>query len=430
MMANRQLRMKPARALRRLAICGGRPAFSEKLYVGRPNIGDRERVLKRISDVLASRWLTNDGSQVREFERQIAALVGVKHCLAVCNATIGLEIASRALGLRGEVIVPSFTFAATAHALQWRGVTPVFADVDPRTHTLDPRDVERRITARTSGIIGVHLWGGACDVAALSEIARRHQLKLLFDAAHAFGCSHQGRMIGNFGQAEVFSFHATKFCNSFEGGAIVTNDDELATRCRAMRSFGMTDAEEISYVGTNGKMNEAAAAMGLTSLESLPEFVQINYENYLTYRKHLSGLPGVRMMTFDEQAEANYQYIILEIDETAAGLSRDELMAVLRAENVAAKRYFYPGCHRMAAYAGLPQNQQLRLPVTERLAEQTLALPTGSAVSKRDATLIAEIIVSALAQATVVRRVLHGAAEKQLATGWGQELQWADTAAA
>lgn len=420
--------MGSGRPLRRLAICGGRPALPERFYVGRPNIGDRERLLQRINDVLTSRWLTNDGRYVREFERRIAALVGVKHCLAVCNATIGLEIAGRALGLRGEVIVPSFTFAATAHALQWQGVTPIFADVDQRTHALDPRDVERRITARTSGIIGAHLWGGACDVEALTALARRHQLKLMFDAAHAFGCSHQGRMIGNFGQVEVFSFHATKFCNSFEGGAIVTNDDALAARCRAMRSFGMTEAEEVSYVGTNGKMNEAAAAMGLTSLESLPKFIAANYDNYQTYRHHLSGLPGVRMITFDEQAEANYQYIILEIDEAAAGLSRDQLLTVLRAENVMAKRYFYPGCHRMAAYAEQPQNQNLHLPVTERLSEQTLALPTGLAVSKRDAAMIAEIIVSAITQAALVRQVLNGTEEK--AANWRWDLQPARTAAA
>src|SRR6266702_3453727 len=169
-----------------LAIFGGLPAFVEKLHVGRPNIGDRDRLMKRIGNVLDSRWLTNGGPCAQEFEHRIADLVGVKHCIAICNATVALEIAIRALGLRGEVIVPSFTFIATAHALQWQEITPVFCDVAPGTHNIEP-----------------------CQVEALQQVADAHGLKLLFDAAHAFGCSHAGQMIGNFGEAEIFSFHAT-----------------------------------------------------------------------------------------------------------------------------------------------------------------------------------------------------------------------------
>lgn len=274
--------------LRRLAVMGGIPAFGESLFVGRPNLGDKERLLERIKDVLDSGWFTNNGRYVREFEQRIAELIGIKHCIAVCNATIGLEIVIRALGLKGEVIVPSFTFAATAHALQWQGITPVFCDVDPVTHSIDPDEVERCITARTTGIVGVHLWGKPCKTEALEKIARKHRLKLLFDAAHAFACSDHGRpgrMIGSFGDAEVFSFHATKFCNSFEGGAITTNDDELANRLRALRNFGITHDDHVSEVGTNGKMNEVSAAMGVTSLESLDEVVAVNRNNYHTYRK-------------------------------------------------------------------------------------------------------------------------------------------------
>ena len=186
-------------------------AFKEKLHVGRPNIGNREFLSVRINDMLDRRWLTNNGKYVQEFERKIAEFVGVKYCISVCNATIGLEIASRGLGLVGEVIIPSFTFIATAHVLRWQGITPVFADVDPQTHNLDPLAVEKLITSRTTGILGVHVWGRPCNVDALTEIANRRHLKLMFDAAHAFGCSHNGRLIGNFGDAEVFSFHATKF---------------------------------------------------------------------------------------------------------------------------------------------------------------------------------------------------------------------------
>src|SRR5215216_6976868 len=221
-----------------LAYFGARPLFEVPLHVGRPNIGDRERLLERFNDILDRRWLSNGGPCVQELERTIEKLLGVKHCVTMCNATIALDIASRALGLQGEVIIPSFTFIATAHALQWQGVTPVFCDVDPQTHNLDPKRIQELITPRTTGILGVHVWGRPCAVEELTEIAHRHRLKLMYDAAHAFGCSYQGKMVGNFGELEVFSFHATKFFNTFEGGAVVTNNDELAARIRLMTNFG------------------------------------------------------------------------------------------------------------------------------------------------------------------------------------------------
>ena len=266
-----------------LAIFGGEPLFKDKLHVGRPNIGNRDRLLARINDILDRRWLSNNGIYVQEFEQRIAELVGVKHCIAICNATIALEIAIRAAGLKGEVIIPSFTFVATAHSLQWQEITPVFCDVDPYTHNLDPLKIEQAITPRTTGIIGVHLWGRPCNVEALTKIAQNHNLKLMFDASHAFGCSTKGRMVGSFGDAEVFSFHATKFLNAFEGGAIVTNNDELATKIRLMKNFGFAGNDNVVYIGTNGKMHEASAAMGLTGLESLDEFIDVNYQNYKHY---------------------------------------------------------------------------------------------------------------------------------------------------
>ena len=201
-----------------LASFEGMPAFKEKLHVGRPNIGSRQRLLERFNNILDRKWLTNAGPYVQEFEQNIARLLGVKHCIAMYNGTVALEIAVRALGLTGEVIIPSFTFIATAHALQWQEITPIFCDIDPKTHNIDPNKVEDMITPRTTGIIGVHVWGRPCDVAALEKIAKRNNLKLLFDAAHSFACSYKGRMVGNFGDAEVFSFHATKFFNTFEGG--------------------------------------------------------------------------------------------------------------------------------------------------------------------------------------------------------------------
>jgi dTDP-4-amino-4,6-dideoxygalactose transaminase len=378
--------------LSELAIFGGEPSFSEALHVGRPNIGNRQRLLACINDILDRRWLTNSGPYVKAFERQVAEMVGVKHCIAMCNGTVALEIAIRALGLTGEVIVPSMTFIATAHALQWQEITPVFCDIDPESYTIDPDRVEEMITPYTTGIIGVHLWGRPCDVEALAEIARRRNLRLLYDAAHAFGCSYKGRMIGGFGDAEVLSFHATKFINTLEGGAVLTNDDDLATKIRLMKNFGFGGLDNVVYIGTNGKMNEVSAAMGLTSLESLDEFVAVNCRNYKLYQQKLAEIPGVRLLTYDETERNNYQYIVLEVDEAMTGVSRDQMAEILNAENVIARRYFYPGCHRMEPYRSYFPHAGLLLPETERALKRVLTLPTGTAIGPGEIHQICQII--------------------------------------
>lgn len=389
-----------------LAILGGTPAFTDKLHVGRPNIGDRSVLSARINDMLDRRWLSNNGPFVQEFEKRIANFLEVKHCIAMCNATVALEIVTRALGLHGEVIVPSFTFIATAHALQWQEITPVFCDVDPATHNLDPSKVEAMITPRTTGIIGVHVWGRPCSVEALSEIAARNGLKLMFDAAHAFGNSYKGRMIGNFGQAEVFSFHATKFFNTFEGGAVVTNDDDLAAKMRLMKNFGFTDYDKVIYVGTNGKMSEVSAAMGLTGLESLYEFVAANRRNYAAYRAGLQGIPGIQLIVFDENERCNFQYIIVEVDKVTAGISRDDLVRVLHAENVLARRYFYPGCHEMEPYGSYFPHAGLLLPETRRLTQRVMSLPTGTAIVPEEIETVCAIIRLAVTYGQELRCIL------------------------
>jgi dTDP-4-amino-4,6-dideoxygalactose transaminase len=393
-----------------LAIFGKAPAFVEKVHVGRPNVGNRERLLNRINDMLDRNWFTNNGPYVQEFETSVAAFAGVRHCVAICNATVALEIAIRALDLTGEVIVPSFTFIATAHALQWQEITPVFCDIDPRTHTLDPGHVEKMITPRTTGIIGVHTWGHSCAIDALESIARRCNLHLLFDAAHAFGCSYKGKPIGGFGRCEVFSFHATKFFNTFEGGAVLTNEDALAEKMRLMRNFGFSGYDNVIYIGTNGKMTEVCAAMGLTSLESVNEFIETNRRNYQAYRRGLEEVPGLRMIAYDESERSNYQYIVCELDEHAAGLTRDELVAVLFAENVLARRYFFPGCHRMEPYRSYFPHASLVLPETEKLCHRVMALPTGTGVNEQAISRICEIIQTAVSNAPAVKEQLAGIA--------------------
>jgi dTDP-4-amino-4,6-dideoxygalactose transaminase len=360
-----------------LAANGGLPLFEQPLHVGRPNIGNRESFLKYVGEIFDRRWLTNNGPLVQELENRIAAYLGVKHCVAMCNGTVALEIAIRALGLQGEVIVPSYTFVATAHALHWQAITPVFADIDPVTHNLDPEAVRRMITPRTTGIIGVHLWGRAAPVEELQAIADEHGLKLMFDAAHAFGCSYKDKMIANFGACEVLSFHATKFFNTFEGGAVVTNDDELAEAMRLMRNFGFAGMDNVIHPGTNGKMIEIAAAMGLVNLDAIDSVIEVNHRNYQTYHEGLSGLPGIKLLSYNESERNNYQYVVMEVGEDSPA-SRDQIVDSLHAKNIRARKYFWPGCHNMMPYRELYPHAGLLLPNTQWVADRVVVLPTGT----------------------------------------------------
>ena len=383
-----------------LAIFGGIPAFQNKLYVGCPNIGNRQSFLKYIDNILDSRLLTNNGPLVGDLEKRIAKMVGVKHCIMVCNGTMALEITERALGLKDEVIVPSFTFIATAHSLQWQGIIPVFCDIDPGTHNIDPQKIEALITPRTTGILGVHLWGRPCNIDALTEIAKRHRLKLFFDAAQAFGCSYKGRMIGNFGEAEAFSFHATKFFNTMEGGAVVTNNDDLAKKISLMKNFGFTGYDNVEYIGINGKMNEISAAMGLAGWEYLDDFVTVNKRNYKEYQQALKGIPGISLLSYNEDEKCNYHYIVLEIDETVTHISRDRLIEILWAENILARRYFYPGCHKQMPYRLGNSQPDLKLSETEKFASRVLLLPTGTGISIGNINNICQIIRLVIEQGT------------------------------
>jgi dTDP-4-amino-4,6-dideoxyglucose len=287
-----------------------------------------------------------------------------------------------------EVILPAMTFVATAHAARWLGLRPVFCDVDPVTGLIDPACVEASITRETSAILGVHLWGQPCDVRQLEKLAANYGLRLFFDSAHALGCTTGGTPLGGFGDAEAFSFHATKVVNSFEGGAIVTNDDELAKRMRSMRNFGFGDDGGVELVGLNAKMSEASAAMGLTSLETFGNSVVHNRANYLAYRDRLSGIPGLTLINYADRDTNNHHYLVIRLDEQVSGLHRDLLLSVLRAENIVAQPYFSPGIHQMPPYRG----QTRHLPGTEALCGQVLALPTGPTIGHRDIEVICDLV--------------------------------------
>lgn len=373
-----------------LALNGAKPSFSEPIHVGRPNIGDRDVFIKHVNDIFDRRWLSNNGPLVQQLEKRIAEVLGVKNCVAMCNGTVALEIAIRALQLTGEVIVPSYTFIATAHALSWQGITPVFADIDPATHTLDPNSVRRMITPRTTGILATHLWGAPCGVEQLQAIADEHGLKLIFDAAHSFLCSHGNRMIGGFGEAEVFSFHATKFFNTFEGGAVTTNDDDLANTMRLMRNFGFAGLDNVIHPGTNGKMTEICAAMGLVNLDLVDEVIACNRANYDAYCAAINPIEGLSILPIGSNEQSNYQYVVLEVDPTFPA-TRDAIVEALHAENILARRYFWPGCHQMKPYREIYPHAGLVLPKTQAVAERVIVLPTGTALPEGAVEVIANV---------------------------------------
>lgn len=377
-----------------LALLGGKPIYEKPLHVGKPNLGDRDSINAMLDDIFDRLWLTNNGRYVQNLEKEIAKILDVKHCIAVCNGTIGLQLAFAAAGLQGEVIVPSFTFIGTVHALQWQGLTPVFCDVRPEDHTIDPEKIEELITENTSAILGVHLWGQACEIEKLQQIADQHNLVLIFDSAHAFMCSYHGKMLGGFGDAEVFSFHATKFFNTVEGGAVTTNDDALAERLRQLRNFGFDghSFDNIVNIGINGKMNEISAAIGLANLESIDRFVEINRSNYDKYRELFSKIQGIDLLEYNPDERNNYQYVVAIIDQAKSNIRRDTLLDILHAEKILARRYFYPGCHNVPPYHERKTEIDSRMGTTNFLIENVLCFPTGPSITFDDIETIAALI--------------------------------------
>ena len=380
------------RELSDLAIFGGQPEFTHPLHVGRPLIGDRSALFGRLGDALDRRWLSNEGRLVKEFEERIAEHLEVEHCVAVSSGTTALQIVAKAAGVRGTALMPSFTFVATPNALHWQGVSPLFCDVISDTHNLDPEAARPLLGGEVTAIIGVHLWGRPCEPDDLQALANEHSIPLIFDAAHAFSCSHKGCMIGGFGAAEVFSFHATKFLNAGEGGAITTNDGALADEARLMRNFGFTGYDRSALAGINGKMSELTAAMGLTSLDSLPAFADSNFEVFSAYEEALRDLPGIALIRPKEGERHNHHHVVVEVDAEEAGVSRDALYRTLWEENILARRYFHPGAHRMEPYLSTMPNVGDRLPATEFLSNRTLALPSGGEMDSHRALQVSEVL--------------------------------------
>lgn len=386
----------------RLSLLGGVPAFDEPLHVGRPNVGDERLFHSLASQVIESRRFTNYGPLVAQFENEIASRLKVDHCIATNNATNALTLAAIALGLSGSVVVPAFGFIATAHAMQLAGVRVLFADIDPQTHQIDYDSVLDRIEADTTGIVAVSLWGNPCSVERLEALCAARGLKLLFDSAQAFGTTLDGIPLGRFGDAEVFSFHATKAINSFEGGAITTNNAALAHKLRLYINFGFSGEDIIDAWGINAKMPEICAAMGLASLASMDRIFEHNLSNHRAYARHLAPIEGLSLLPYPEREKNSRNYIVLTVADDFP-LTRDELFEVLRAENVLARRYFNPPGHRAEPYRHFAQNQGLVLEATERACRQVICLPTGTSTSSSQIERICQIIATAREDALAIR---------------------------
>lgn len=372
-----------------LAVFGGHRVFEKDRVVGQVYLPPRKTFDTWFDAIFERQYYANHGPLVTRLDEVIAERLDVGHAVSVTNGTVALMVALTALELTGDVVVPAYTFPATIQALFWTGLRPVFADVDPETHMLTPETVAKALTPETSGVVGVHVWGRACAPLELHDYCRQKGVRLLFDACHAFGCSHGRRMMGNFGDAEVFSFHATKIVNGAEGGCITTNDSDLAAKLKTIRNFHRSPMDQDVAVRINGKMTEAQAAMALMSLSDFEIYVDKNRAIYDVYRRSFSGRSDVRAVEFDESELNNYQYAVFELDD-ASPLSRDELLSVLRSEGVLARRYFAPGVHKLFPYN--KEHDPTVLPVTDKLCDSVFQLPVGAQVTPAEGEMISELV--------------------------------------
>jgi dTDP-4-amino-4,6-dideoxygalactose transaminase len=387
---------------RKLAILGGDSAFARPVHVGQMNFPDFDRYRHEMYQLFERGWYTNQGPLAEKLETRLAQFFEVDHAVVVTNATIGLMMVLKALGSVESVLVPSFTFVATAQAVVWCGLRPVLSDVELSSHQLSRESVMRSVGSEFDAIVAVNLWGGTCDPSSIEEFARERGVPIVFDSAQAVGVKVDGKPLGAFGTAEVFSFHATKILNATEGGCVTTNDPEMAARLRNIRSsYGAAPPVKVP-VTANGRFSEAQAAIALMSLEDFVENRERNAHQFARYCSRLRQIDGIRVVRPAACSESNFQYLVLEVDEHEFGLSRDDLVEVLHAEKVLARRYFAPGVHRCPPFTDGGLHSSSAFPATERLSESVLQLPIGSLVDDTTVDIIAELISSAQVEADAV----------------------------
>ncbi|MHC5210444.1 MAG: DegT/DnrJ/EryC1/StrS family aminotransferase [Planctomycetota bacterium] len=346
------------------------------VYVTRPTMPSLASYHASLEKIWQSGWLTNDGRFHVEFESALKRYLQIDHMNLFANGTLALLVALQALGIDdGEVITTPFTFPATTHVLHWNRVTPVFCDIDPSTYNIDPADIERHITPDTRAILAVHVYGTPCDVHAIQSIAKRHDLHVIYDAAHAFGVRLGGRSILEHGDLSALSFHATKLFNSIEGGALISHSVEQRTRIHYLRNFGISDEETVIGPGINGKMNEFQASFGLLQLELIEEEIANRRRLTHLYRHRLATIPGITCLADMPDVEHNYAFFPVLIEPAEFGHDRNGVHDALRKCNVHARKYFYPLCSQYACYSSLPSASPDKLPVANRIAERVLCLP-------------------------------------------------------
>jgi dTDP-4-amino-4,6-dideoxygalactose transaminase len=360
------------------------------IFVTKPSLPPLDEYVEFLREIWDRQWLTNGGHFHEELEHALARYLGVPYVSLFCNGTVALRVGLEALGISGEVITTPYSFPATAHVLGWGQCTPVFCDVDPATGNLDPGRVEALITPRTRAILPVHVYGTPCDLVGLESVATRHDLKLFYDAAHAFGVTAGGASILNAGDLSMLSFHATKVFNTAEGGALVTSDPKLKQRVDLLKNFGFVDEVTVTEPGINGKMNELQAALGLAQLRHIDEALAQRREVAGLYRRELAGVQGLRLLSEPEGVRGNCGYFPIFVDEAVYPMSRDALYRALRHEGYLVRRYFYPLISEFEMYRHLPS--AANLPVATRLSREVICLPIYPGLSSDHVSRICELI--------------------------------------
>jgi dTDP-4-amino-4,6-dideoxygalactose transaminase len=347
---------------------------AKPIYVTQPSLPPLEDFIPLLEQIWQSRVLTNNGPFHQRLEAALAEFLGVKHLSLFCNGMVALQTGLQALRITGEVITTPFSFVATTHAIHWNGCSPVFCDIEPDTFTLDPNKVESLITPKTTAILPVHVYGNPCNLERLRQIADTYGLKLFYDAAHAFGVKRGGQSVLNFGDLSMLSFHATKVFNTFEGGALVTDDPKLKARIDHLKNFGFANEVTVVAPGTNGKMNEFQAALGLLQLRDYDKNRASRQLIAESYRRELSACPGISMSRDLPDVDHNYSYFPILVNDDYPS-SRDELYEILKQHGFCGRRYFYPLISEFPTYRGLPSADPTRLPVATKVANQVLCLP-------------------------------------------------------
>ncbi len=358
------------------ALLGGTPVFSERVSLVQPVLPNLAELSGEVQCILSSGMVTK-GRYLRQFEEEIQECLQVKHAVAVSSCTTGLMLTYKALGLSGDVVVPSFTFMATASALVWCDLRPVFADVDGTTTNLDAEAARIAITPSTTAIVGVHNFGNPADVAELNDLAQQHHLKIIYDAAHGFGALYQGAPLGPLGDANIFSMSPTKLLITGEGGIVATNDDELANAVRMGREYGNDGSYDSAFAGINARMPEFNALMGIYSLKRLEAAARSRNDTAALYHELLGQLPGIEFQAVRSGNRSAYKDLSIVIYPHQFCLTRDELQRALTAENIDTRKYYAPPVHKQHAYQHF-SDQQTHLPVTDWLSENSLSLPIWS----------------------------------------------------